>query len=162
MKRYITLLTCVLALITATPVLAQPHIEFEWQVGLFQDGANWNDAFPDLFWGGPYEAGGIIRNSGDERLDVEASTDNEAFTVEPVQFQLEAGNQTQITVTFEAREPGHYVLTDTVTGLRMYLLVTHPLMAEKQPRGTVERFDDYAPAVEAAGKQWAPEAEESG
>lgn len=54
----------------------------------------------------------------------------------------------------EGREEGHYVLTDAVTGLKLYLLVSHPALACAQPRGTVERFPDHESAVAEAVKQW--------
>lgn len=105
----------------------------------------------------------IFASIFDERLFHEGPP--AIFTLDPkgkLRVDPERSREIYLELDPGAREAGHYVLTDTVTGLRMYLLVTHPLMAEKQPRGTVERFDDYAPAVEAAGKQWAPEAEELG
>lgn len=53
------------------------------------------------------------------------------------------------------REAAHYVLTDTVTGVRMYLFVSHPQLAERQPRGTAERFPDGASAVAHVRAWWA-------
>lgn len=55
----------------------------------------------------------------------------------------------------EARDPGHFVLTDRVTGLRMYTLVNHSVLATAQPRADVTRFPDYASAVAETMKQWA-------
>lgn len=55
----------------------------------------------------------------------------------------------------DRREPAHYVLTDGVTGVRLYLYVTHPLLATCQPRGTVERFPHPRLAIAQAVEQWA-------
>lgn len=49
------------------------------------------------------------------------------------------------------REPAHFVLTDGRTGLRLYLLVTHPELATRQPRGEVQRFPDGESALRFAG-----------
>lgn len=51
-----------------------------------------------------------------------------------------------------AREAGHYVLVDGRTGLRLYMLVTHPILAEAQPRGTVTRFTSYDDAQREIGR----------
>ena len=55
----------------------------------------------------------------------------------------------------QGRDPGHFVLTDRATGLRMYTLVSHSVLATCQPRADVRRFDDYALALAEAMKQWA-------
>jgi hypothetical protein len=55
----------------------------------------------------------------------------------------------------EGRDPGHFVLTDRATGLRMYVFATHSAFAFCQPRAEVARFDDYASARAEAVKQWA-------
>jgi hypothetical protein len=52
-------------------------------------------------------------------------------------------------------ELGHYVLTDARTRLRLYLFVTHPVLAERQPRGTVVRHPDAGSAIAEAVEQWA-------
>lgn len=52
-------------------------------------------------------------------------------------------------------EPAHYVLTDRVTGVRMYLFVTAPVLAERQPRGDAERVPDAATAMERVRAAWA-------
>lgn len=52
------------------------------------------------------------------------------------------------------REEGFYVLYDGATGVRVLLVVTHPCMAEWQPRGRVCRFADYASAAAEAVQQW--------
>ena len=65
----------------------------------------------------------------------------------------------------EGREAGHYVLVDRATGLRMYTLVSHPVLATCQPRADVHRHPDYASAVTEAMKQWtmpAPQALDGG
>lgn len=51
-------------------------------------------------------------------------------------------------------EPAHYVLTDRVTGVRMYLFVTAPVLAERQPRGEVERVTDGATALARVREGW--------
>ncbi len=53
------------------------------------------------------------------------------------------------------RDPGHFVFTDRATGLRIYALVTHPALAECQPRASVLGYRDYASAVRHAAEQWA-------
>lgn len=50
--------------------------------------------------------------------------------------------------------PGHYVLVDRATGLALYLFVTHPLLAERQPRGTAEACPDAATALARVRAQW--------
>lgn len=54
----------------------------------------------------------------------------------------------------EGREPAHYVLTDTVTGLRLYLFVTHPVLATCQPRGAVVRYADAQSAIAEVAARW--------
>jgi hypothetical protein len=54
------------------------------------------------------------------------------------------------------REEAHFVLRDRVTGLRMYLLVTHPELATRQTRAEATRYPDHASAVAKAAEQWAP------
>ncbi len=108
--RVITFLFALLCLI-CLPItsFSQPDIDFDWPIGFeFNQPDNWNDAFAELFSGGPYELTGIVTNFGDELLEVEASTDNEVFTVEPTNFEVDPGGELQITVTFEAPEPGEY------------------------------------------------------
>jgi hypothetical protein len=51
-------------------------------------------------------------------------------------------------------EPRHYVLTDTRTGLKMYLCVTHPDLAEKQPKGSVTRYGTAEEAIAVVEGQW--------
>lgn len=57
--------------------------------------------------------------------------------------------------TLAGRDPGHWVLTDRRTGLRLYLYVTHPALAQRQPRGDVQQFPDADSAIEQAMQQWA-------
>lgn len=57
--------------------------------------------------------------------------------------------------SLSGHDPGHWVLTDRRTGLRLYLYVTHPALARLQPRGDVEQFGDAASAIEKAMEQWA-------
>lgn len=61
----------------------------------------------------------------------------------------------------EGRDPGHFVLTDRVTGLRMYTLVSHAALAECQPRADVRRFPDFASARAETVEQWAVAAPEA-
>jgi hypothetical protein len=55
----------------------------------------------------------------------------------------------------EGRDPGHFVLKDRVTGLAMYVLVSHATLATAQPRADVTRFPDYASALAETVQQWA-------
>lgn len=55
----------------------------------------------------------------------------------------------------EGRDPGHFVLKDRATGLRMYVLVSHTTLATAQPRADVTRYPDYASAVAETVEQWA-------
>jgi hypothetical protein len=81
------------------------------------------------------------------------------FTLDPKGFVRADPERTReiflLVGTPEGREIGHYVLTDRVTGLRMYALVNHPLLATAQPRADVARFPDYASAVAETVQQWA-------
>ncbi len=49
-----------------------------------------------------------------------------------------------------------WVLTDTVTGLRMVLVATHPALAALQPRGTAEAAPSFEAALAQVRAQWAP------
>ncbi len=51
--------------------------------------------------------------------------------------------------------PRHFVLTDSVTGLCLYILVTHVSLAERQPRGTVEEVPDMATGLARVDAAWA-------
>ena len=51
-------------------------------------------------------------------------------------------------------EPSHWGLTDARTGLRLYLCVTHPALAERQPRGTVQRFETAEEALAWVDMRW--------
>lgn len=55
----------------------------------------------------------------------------------------------------EGREDAVYLLTDRATGVKMLLATNCPILAELQPRGTVERLPDYATARAAVAAQWA-------
>lgn len=52
-------------------------------------------------------------------------------------------------------EPAHYVITDRATRVRMYLFVTAPAFAERQPRADAERVPDAATAMERVRAAWA-------
>lgn len=52
------------------------------------------------------------------------------------------------------QEAQHFVLTDSRTGLKMYLCATHPDLAEKQPRGSVIRYDSAEEALGVVQGQW--------
>ena len=65
------------------------------------------------------------------------------------------------------RDPGHFVLRDRVTGLAMYVLVSHAALATAQPRADVTRHPDAVSAIAETEKQWAaaapsPDAEAPG
>lgn len=65
----------------------------------------------------------------------------------------------------QGRDPGHFVLFDRATGLRMYTLVSHAILATCQPRADVRRHADYASAITEAMEQWsmpAPQALDGG
>ncbi len=51
--------------------------------------------------------------------------------------------------------PGHYVAVDRATGVKMYLYVTHPVLAERQLRADAERVADGATARAIVAEQWA-------
>lgn len=48
----------------------------------------------------------------------------------------------------------HYVVTDRATAVKMYLYVTHPLLAERQLRGDAQRVGELAEAVRVVRGQW--------
>jgi hypothetical protein len=52
------------------------------------------------------------------------------------------------------KEVAHYVLTDRATGVKMYVLVTHPSLAELQPRAEAKRVPDYDSGAAEAVEQW--------
>lgn len=53
------------------------------------------------------------------------------------------------------REVGHYGLTDRVTGLRLYVVTTHPTLALAQPRAEATPFPDGETAMAWVRAQWA-------
>ncbi len=55
----------------------------------------------------------------------------------------------------QGRDPGHFVLVDQATGLRMYTLVSHAALATCQPRAEVRRHADFTSAIAEAMQQWA-------
>ena len=52
----------------------------------------------------------------------------------------------------------HYVAVDRATGVKMYLYVTHPTLAEKQLRADAHIVADGAAARDAVSAQWAIQA----
>ncbi|MFZ5477176.1 MAG: hypothetical protein ACOZNI_10410 [Myxococcota bacterium] len=52
------------------------------------------------------------------------------------------------------REVAHYVLVDRATGVKMYALVTHPSLAERQPRADARRCASHDEAVAEVAAQW--------
>jgi hypothetical protein len=52
------------------------------------------------------------------------------------------------------KEVAHYVLTDRATGVKMYVLVTHPSLAELQPRAEARRVADFASGAAEVAEQW--------
>ncbi len=81
------------------------------------------------------------------------------FTLDPKGFLRVDPERTRecylLIGTPEGRDPGHFVLTDRATSLRLYTLVSHSALATCQPRADVARFPDYASAVAEAVQQWA-------
>lgn len=53
--------------------------------------------------------------------------------------------------------PHHYLLTDRATGVRMYLFVTHPALAEHQLRADAARVPDAETAIRQVNGQWEPQ-----
>lgn len=54
--------------------------------------------------------------------------------------------------------PSHYVVTDRATGVRMYLYVTHPHLAEHQPNADARAVETAELAIADVRAQWAPRA----
>lgn len=52
------------------------------------------------------------------------------------------------------QEPSHWGLTDEKTGLRLYLCATHPELALRQPRGSVQPFPSAEEALAWVGDSW--------
>lgn len=48
----------------------------------------------------------------------------------------------------------HYIVTDRVTGVLMYLYVTHPALAERQLRADAVQVPDAATAIREVNGQW--------
>ncbi|MBM4367971.1 MAG: hypothetical protein FJ102_17290 [Deltaproteobacteria bacterium] len=79
------------------------------------------------------------------------------FTLDPRgQLRVDPERSREIYMMLDpgARAPGFYVFTDRATGVRMLAVVTHPAMAERQPRALVQRFADYASAAAQAVQEW--------
>lgn len=81
------------------------------------------------------------------------------FTLDPrgeLRVDPERTRECELLVGLPApRDQAHYVLTDSLTGVRLYLYVTHPALAECQPRGTVRRCSSAREAIEETMEQWA-------
>lgn len=91
----------------------------------------------------------------DERLFLDGPP--AIFTLDPRgQLRVDPERSREIYIMLDpgAREPGFYVLTDRATGVKMLLVVTHPVMAERQPRAIARRFPDYASAAAEAVQEW--------
>jgi len=50
--------------------------------------------------------------------------------------------------------PSHWVAVDRATGVKMYLYVTHPALAERQPRADARPVPDGAAARAEVAEQW--------
>ena len=53
----------------------------------------------------------------------------------------------------------HHVVTDRATGVKMYLYVTNPLLAERQLRGDAVLVPDGGTARAVVADQWVPSVE---
>jgi hypothetical protein len=85
------------------------------------------------------------------------------FTLDPsgrLRVDPERTREAYLLVTPTGRDPGHFVLADRATGLRMYVLVSHTALATCQPRADVIAHPDYASAVADTVAQWAAPAPE--
>ncbi len=114
----------------------------------------------------PLDAQGAPFASGWDRA-LAASGPPTVFTLDPrgeLRADPERTRECELLVGLpEPREPAHYVLTDTRTGVALYLFVTHPALAECQPRGVVQRYSSARDAIDQTMKQWAvPPAEPAG
>ena len=91
-------------------VTSRPVFEVVWDEDAgYPDIIDWNHAFEEVFWGGPYEIPIFVSNAGDEELEVtDITCEIEEFTAEPTEFSLAPGEAREVTVTFETWEPGDY------------------------------------------------------
>ncbi|MBM3330173.1 MAG: choice-of-anchor D domain-containing protein, partial [Calditrichaeota bacterium] len=79
------------------------------------DVVDWNRAFQDIFAGGPYNVTVRVENVGTDVLEVsDISIDSEAFSANPVEFQLDPRGRQNVVFTFNAEEPGEYDATATI------------------------------------------------
>ena len=56
--------------------------------------------------------------------------------------------------TLPRQEATHWGLTDSRTGLRLYLCATHPALAQHQPRGSVQQFATGEEALAWVNDSW--------
>lgn len=95
----------------------------------------------------------IFASPFDERLFHEGPP--ALFTLDPkgkLRVDPERTREAYLTVTPDLREEAHYVLTDKVTRLRLYVLVTHPSLATATAeRSEATRYGTYEEAREAGG-----------
>ncbi len=98
-------------------VLGAPAIHAVWDDGIgYPDVIDWNEAYPEVFAGGPYEVVVTIQSVGTEPLMVEEFiSDDEAFSTNFEQeFELEPGDALDMMFIFDAAEPGEYDATMTI------------------------------------------------
>jgi len=50
--------------------------------------------------------------------------------------------------------PHHFLVTDRATRVKMYLFVTHPALAEQQPKADAIRVENAKIAIDAVRVQW--------
>ncbi len=89
-------------------VTGVPLIDVEWsdEIG-YPDEINWNDAFEDLFTGGPYPVPVTVRNAGSAELVVEEITcENRTFSADPAEFVLAPDERLEVDFILDAEEDG--------------------------------------------------------
>ena len=91
-------------------VTGAPVLEVVWsEVIGYPDVINWNAAYFEVFAGGPYRIPVTILNSGTAELIIESITcENEVFTSQPDNLNLDPGEEVEINFIFNTDEPGRF------------------------------------------------------
>jgi len=88
-----------------------PSIRVEWEEDFgFPEVMDWNLLHPEVFAGGPYEFPFIVRNAGAELLIIsDLFIEDANFTI-PFEddIEIEPGDETVLTATFDSEESGEY------------------------------------------------------
>ena len=125
--------------------IGAPAIFVEWEEDYgYPDVLDWNEAYIEIFHGGPYSVPVTIMNVGTEILLIEDFiSDNDYFSADFEQeFEIEIGEEVVVDFVFNADEPGNYdaVMTiisddpdDQEVDIEMHALAQNPPIIWVEP-----------------------------